>query len=247
MRVCVCVCERERESERVRERERGRETERESVCVCVCVCTHVLRIVSMDKILHFITTLIISIPNSILLGPDQPTATVFPEELHVSPFPRWVPTLCPDSTVSPLWLHWISGACVFTSVISICTLAEWPRSFTYHCECDNTGVGQISQSMFYYMSVHTEVILDNNNKNKNLGSFCSVNSGKDNFPAAPTLRIKPEIFLSLVQCSTNQLYPHCMHVCQICPVWGVCVLLMSMHPFTIYVIFYICVMDFSPV
>ena len=64
------------------------------------------------------------------------------------------------------------------------------------------------------MSVHTEVVLDNNNKKKNLGSFHPVDSGKDNFPAASTLRIKPEIFLSLVWCSTSQLHPHRMHVCQ---------------------------------
>ena len=30
-------------------------------CVCVCVCVHALRIVSTDKILHFINDLIIII------------------------------------------------------------------------------------------------------------------------------------------------------------------------------------------
>ena len=41
--VCVCVCV------------------RACVCVCACMCVHVyaLRIVSMDKILHFTNTLII--------------------------------------------------------------------------------------------------------------------------------------------------------------------------------------------
>ena len=29
------------------------------VCACVCVCVYALRIVSMDKILHFINTLFI--------------------------------------------------------------------------------------------------------------------------------------------------------------------------------------------
>ena len=40
--------------------------------------------------------------------------------------------------VSPLWLHWIKGVCMFRCNLPPALLAEWPRSFT--CHCNNKGV-----------------------------------------------------------------------------------------------------------
>ena len=54
--VCVCACVGERVWVSV------------CVCVCVCVCAGTLRIVSMDKILHFKNTFIIIIYYIVLKG-----------------------------------------------------------------------------------------------------------------------------------------------------------------------------------
>ena len=49
------------------------------MCVCVCVCARTLRIVSMDKNLHFIKTSIIIII-TILLSALQSVATVLSDD-----------------------------------------------------------------------------------------------------------------------------------------------------------------------
>ena len=54
---------------------------------------------------------------------------VLPDELHVSLLPWWVPTLCFDSIVRPLWLYWVKGVCVFRCILPHALLAEWPGSF----------------------------------------------------------------------------------------------------------------------
>ena len=56
--VCLCVCVRVRPCVRACVRACIR------VCVCLCVCAHMPRIVSVDKILRFITTFIIIIIRS---------------------------------------------------------------------------------------------------------------------------------------------------------------------------------------
>ena len=38
-----------------------------------------------------------------------------------------------SSIVSPLWLHWVKGVCLFRCNLSPALLAEWPGSFTCHC------------------------------------------------------------------------------------------------------------------
>ena len=66
---------------------------------------------------------------------------------------RQVPILCLHSgTVSPL--HWVKGVCVVRCNLPLALLADWPGSFT--CHCDNTGWNghQISQ--------HTKLTLENN-------------------------------------------------------------------------------------
>ena len=63
---------------------------------------------------------------------------MFPDELPVSSFPE-VPTLCLDSSiVSPLWLCWVKGVCIFRCNLPPALLAEWLGSFT--CHCGNAGV-----------------------------------------------------------------------------------------------------------
>ena len=54
-----------------------------------------------------------------------------------------VPSLCLDSSVvSPLWLCWVKGVCMFRCMFRWnqppALLAEWLRSFT--CHCSNTGL-----------------------------------------------------------------------------------------------------------
>ena len=50
-----------------------------------------------------------------------------------------VTTLCLDSSiVSPLWLHWVKGVCMFRCNLPPALLAEWLGSLT--CHCGNTGV-----------------------------------------------------------------------------------------------------------
>ena len=52
---------------------------------------------------------------------------------------RSVPTLCLDSDIiSPLWLRWVKGVCVFRCNLPPALLAEWLGSFM--CHCGNTGV-----------------------------------------------------------------------------------------------------------
>ena len=53
------------------------------------------------------------------------TGWLFPEELHVNLFPWQVPTLYLDSIVSPLWLHWVKGVCVFRCNLPSALFAEW--------------------------------------------------------------------------------------------------------------------------
>ena len=51
---------------------------------------------------------------------------VFPNELHGSLFPWFVPMLCLVSIVSPLWLDcWVKGVCMFRCNLPPILLAEW--------------------------------------------------------------------------------------------------------------------------
>ena len=52
-------------------------------------------------------------------------------------FPWWVPKLCLNSIVSPLWLQWIKGVHVFRCNLPSVLLADWLGSAT--CHCGNTG------------------------------------------------------------------------------------------------------------
>ena len=45
----------------------------------------------------------------------------------------WVLPLCPDSTVSPLWLCKVEGVCVFSYNLPPTFLAEWPQYVICHC------------------------------------------------------------------------------------------------------------------
>ena len=58
---------------------------------------------------------------------------VFPDKLTISSFPWYVPALCMDNTVSPLWLCCIKSVCIFRCNLQIVRLAEWPGPFPYHC------------------------------------------------------------------------------------------------------------------
>ena len=50
------------------------------------------------------------------------------------------PSLCLDSgIVSPLWLCWVKGVCMFRCNLPPAFLAEWPGHFT--CNCGNTYGG----------------------------------------------------------------------------------------------------------
>ena len=72
-----------------------------------------------------------------------------------------VPTLCLDSgIVSPLWLHWVKGVCLFRCNLPPTLLVEWLGSFT--CHCSNTGMERTKTK-----SVH------------------KVNSGEENSPTTP--------------------------------------------------------------
>ena len=67
-----------------------------------------------------------------------------------------IPTLCLRSgIVSPLWLRWIEGVCVFRCKLPPALLAEWLGSFT--CHCGNTRVEQTPTK-----SPHTKLTLDKN-------------------------------------------------------------------------------------
>ena len=68
------------------------------------------------------TLLLLSRPGSIHTGSESrdDCGRVFPNELHVG----YVPTLCPDSTVSPLRLCWVKGVFVFRCNLPPAILAE---------------------------------------------------------------------------------------------------------------------------
>ena len=79
---------------------------------------------------------------------------VFPDELCVSSFPDRVSTLCLDSSiVSPLWLRWVKGVCMFRCNLPPALLAEWPGYFT--CHCSNTWVERTPNK-----SQHTKLTLE---------------------------------------------------------------------------------------
>ena len=63
--------------------------------------------------------------------------------------------LCLDSSIiSPLWLGWVEGICMFRCNLPPAFLAEWPRSFT--CHCSNRGVEQTPKKK----SQHTKLTLE---------------------------------------------------------------------------------------
>ena len=67
---------------------------------------------------------------------------------------RFLHVLCLDSgIVSPLWLHWVKGVCVFRCNLRPALLAEWPGSFT--CHCGNTGMERTPNK-----SQHTKLTLE---------------------------------------------------------------------------------------
>ena len=82
------------------------------------------------------------------LGGDQSTVAqqwdecgwMFPDKLHVSLFPnRFSHYAWTVDRVSPLWLHWVKGVCVFGCNLPPALFAELWGSFT--CHCCNTVVG----------------------------------------------------------------------------------------------------------
>ena len=55
--------------------------------------------------------------------------------------------------VSPLWLRWVKGACVFRCKLPPALLAEWSGSF--RCQCGNTGAERTPNN-----SQHTKLTLE---------------------------------------------------------------------------------------
>ena len=55
---------------------------------------------------------------------------VFPDELRVSSFPDRFPH---SSIISPFWLCWVKGVCVFWCNLPPALLAEWLGCFKCHC------------------------------------------------------------------------------------------------------------------
>ena len=81
---------------------------------------------------------------------------VYHDELHVSSFLQQVATLCLDSIVSPLQLHWVKGVWIIRCNLPPALLAEWPGSFK--CHCSSTEVGQTLNK-----SLHTKRTLRRKN------------------------------------------------------------------------------------
>ena len=69
------------------------------------------------------------------------------------------PTLCLDSgIVSPLWLHWVNGVCVFKCNLPPALLAEWLGSFTSHC--GNTGMERtLNKSQYTKLTLEKKILL----------------------------------------------------------------------------------------
>ena len=75
-----------------------------------------------------------------------------PDKLSVSLFLD-IPKQCLDSgIVSPLWLCWVNGVCMFRCNLPPALLAEWLGSFK--CHCGNMGVERMLNK-----SQHTNLIL----------------------------------------------------------------------------------------
>ena len=103
----------------------------------------------------------------------------FPDELHVSLFPRHICTLCLHTIVSSLWLCRDKGVCMFR-----CNLpAEWPEPFICYRGYMGGGGG-------------------GGNKHKKK-SAQKVNSGEENSPSTPTRNQSHD--LSIMSAALHQL------------------------------------------
>ena len=75
-------------------------------------------------------------------------------ELCVSSLPWWILTLCPDSMVSPLQLHWGKSVCMFVCSVT-CHLYFWQNNlffFFFTCHCSKVGVEQTLNKRQHRMS-----------------------------------------------------------------------------------------------
>ena len=111
-----------------------------------------------------------------------------PDKLSVSLFLD-IPKQCLDSgIVSPLWLCWVNGVCMFRCNLPPALLAEWLGSFK--CHCGNMGVEQTLNK-----SQHTKLTLEK----------------KIFLPLLPGF--KPTTFQSQVWCSNQQAILALLYTC----------------------------------